>query len=299
MRPEWWSEFLEGPGSFMSFDSDWDSATEVFFGVPMDFTASFRPGSRMGPQRLREVSYGIEEYSMPLDRDLRDIKVHDLGDIIIPFGNVPRSLQQIEKVAKAVVDEGKRSWAIGGEHLVSLPLIKAVRQRHDDLIVLHFDAHADLRYDYLGERLSHATVMRRVSEMFHDGKKHIYQFGIRSGTKEEREYAKEHTHCFFGEVFEPLKQVAHEFKGKPVYISIDIDVVDPAFAPGTGTPEPGGITSKELFQAIHYLKDEEINLVGFDLVEILPHQDASERTTILGAKIIREALLAFSPKKGA
>ncbi|HOP99497.1 MAG TPA: agmatinase [Acetivibrio clariflavus] len=273
---------------FMGSCESYGDANVVMVGVPMDFTCSFRPGTRFGPQKIREVSIGIEEYSIYMDKSLEDYAYFDSGDLDLPFGNVEKSLELIGQSAKEILEDGKLPLFIGGEHLISVPVIKEVYNKYgDDLIVIHFDAHADLREEYLGCANSHASAIRRLVD-FMPGK-NIYQFGIRSGTKEEFEYAKANTNMYTIEVLEPLKKVVDKFKGKPVYFTLDIDVVDPAYANGTGTPEPGGISSKELIQALNVLKD--LNIVGFDIVEVSPHYDQSDRTAVLAAKVIRDMIM--------
>lgn len=282
-------KMIENPGVYMGADTPYEEADAVILGIPMDYTVSFRPGTRMGPLSIRNVSIGIEEYSVYLDRDLSDYAYCDLGDLTLPFGNVEKSLEVIESASRQVVEDGKFPIFLGGEHLVTYPLIKPFIEKYPELRVIHFDAHADLRTDYSGEINSHATVMRKISEML--GPKRVYQFGIRSGIREEFLFAKEHNHLVIEEVLEPLKAVLPELKGKPIYVTLDIDVVDPAYAPGTGTQEAGGCTSREIIRAIHALG--ELDVVGFDLVEVSPAMDTSERTALLAAKIVREALLSF------
>jgi agmatinase len=259
----------------------------TLFGIPMDFTASFQPGSRFAPPRIREASYGLETYSPPLDRDLVGCDVEDLGDLELPIGNVKASLDHIEEAASALVERGRRFIALGGEHLVTLPLIRAVHRRYPDLLVVHWDAHADLREDYLGEPLSHAAVIRRVSEVVGSGR--VYQFGIRSATQDEMVYARAHTRLHPEAVLEPLREVLDELRGRPVYFTLDVDVIDPAFMPGTGTPEPGGITAREALDAVRAL--EGLDLVGADIVETMPLQDISQRSALLAAKLVRELVL--------
>lgn len=282
-------EYLERHMGFIASSDNYEQAEKVLIGVPMDFTVSYRPGTRMGPQSIRTVSYGLEEYSFHSNKDLNDFAFYDGGDIALPFGNVEKSIEIIEKVAQEVLEDKKFAIYLGGEHLVSWPLIKAYAERFPDLAVLHFDAHADLREIYWGEANSHATVIRKVCEKI--GSKNVYQFGIRSGDRAEFEYGKKNTHMFVNEILEPLKQVVQEMGDRPVYITIDIDVVDPAYAPGTGTPEPGGCTSKEIIEAVLLMKD--LNIVGMDLVEVSPLNDPSDRTSILAAKLVREAILNY------
>lgn len=280
-------DHLSRGGLFMGARDEYAAAQAVLFGVPMDFTASFRPGSRLGPRQIREVSYGLEEYSPHLERELGQVPFYDAGDLELPHGNVLASLKLVQDLTAAVAEAGKMPVMLGGEHLVSWPAIAALHERYPDLAVLHWDAHADMRSAYEGERYSHATVMRLAADRLGGG--NLYQCGIRSGTREEWTYAYGHTHIFPYEVVAPLRQVLPTLLHRPVYLTIDIDVVDPAFAPGTGTPEPGGVSSGEIIQAVHLLAG--LRLVGFDLVEVAPVYDQSERTSLLAAKIIRELLL--------
>ncbi|MBM7855667.1 agmatinase [Desulfohalotomaculum tongense] len=278
---------------FMGSTSNYQEASLVLLGAPMDFTTSFRPGTRQGPQQIRAVSYGLEEYSVYLDKDLADYKYFDAGDVAIPFGHVAESLRRIGETIGQVMDDGKLPLLMGGEHLVSLPAVEQAAKRYDRLALLHFDAHADLREDYLGETYSHATVIRRAIDFV--GGENVYQFGIRSGTREEFAFARQHTHMYIDQLLEPLSRVLPELQNRPVYVTLDIDVVDPAYAPGTGTPEPGGCTAGEIIRAVHMLKG--LNLVGFDLVEVSPVYDQSERTALLAAKLVREIILQFGSKK--
>jgi len=282
-------EHLHYQDSFLNAKDNYDNSKLVIIGVPMDFTVSFRPGTRFGPKKIREVSYSLESYSVYADDSLDDKSFYDAGDLDIPFGNVGKSLEIIEDVTELCLRDNKIPLFLGGEHLISYPIVKKVAEKYPDLTVLHFDAHADLRDSFFGEKLSHATVLRRISEHLKD--KHIYHFGIRSGVKEEFVYAKEHTHMFPIEVKVPFLEVLHDIKDKPVYITLDIDVVDPAFAPGTGTPEPGGCRSQEILEVVGYFK--ELNIVGFDLVEVSPANDLSDRTALLAAKILRELLIGL------
>jgi agmatinase len=274
---------------YMGSTSNYNEAKLVLVGAPMDFTTSFRPGTRQGPQQIRSVSYGIEEYSVYLDKDLADYKYYDAGDVAIPFGNVSTSLNMIGQTIGQILEDRKFPFLLGGEHLVSLPAIEQVAKRYSNLVVLHFDAHADLREEYIGETHSHATVIRRAIDLI--GGDNVYQFGIRSGTRDELKFAKAHTNIFMDQLLEPLSRIVPKVKGYPVYVTLDIDVVDPAFAPGTGTPEPGGCTSKEIIQAIHMIGD--LNVVGMDLVEVNPMLDHTDRTALLAAKLIREAILSL------
>ena len=272
--------------NFIGFESDYDKADIIFFGVPFDGTVSFRPGTRFAPLAIRVASDGIETYSPYMEEDLLDIKVCDIGDVELPFGNTKKSLEIIENQVENIILDNKKLLMVGGEHLITYPVIKALTKKYDDLHIIHFDAHADLRDDYLGEKLSHATVLRRSHECLKDGK--IWQFGIRSGTKEEFQWAKENVHMTKFDL-DNIDIAIEEIKNKPVYITIDLDVLDPSVFSGTGTPEPGGVTFKELINAITKLKG--LNVVGSDIVELSPHYDASDVSTVVACKIVREVAL--------
>ncbi|MCL6561585.1 MAG: agmatinase [Firmicutes bacterium] len=271
---------------FLGMEASFREADWCLFGVPMDTTASFQPGSRFGPARIREASWALETYALEADRDLADLKLHDLGDLELPIGNLQESLARIGEAAYHLLELGKRFVAVGGEHLVTLPLVQAVVKRYPDLVVVHWDAHADLREEYLGQALSHATVLRRVCEWIQPG--HLYQFGIRSATPDEVRYARRNHHFYPQEVLAPLRTCRAELEGRPIYLTIDVDVIDPAFMPGTGTPEPGGISAREALQALGVLRGLEV--VAMDVVETMPAHDTSQRSALLAAKLIRDAL---------
>ncbi len=274
---------------FMGSLSQEEQASLVLYGAPMDYTTSFRPGARFGPTRVREISDGLEEYSYRLDRDLSEAGFFDAGDVECPFGNVERSLNAIGRETRRILSAAKLPLLVGGEHLVSLPAIEAVYERYPELIVLQFDAHADLRADYMGEVKSHATVMGRVLDLL--GPQRIYQFGIRSGTREEFALGRRDNFFYPGTVLEPLLSVIQALGSVPIYITIDIDVLDSAHVPGTGTPEAGGITSSELLEAIYAMQG--LNVVGMDIVELSPVLDTNDSTALLVAKLVRESMIAF------
>lgn len=277
---------------FIGSHPNYEESSVVIYGMPMDWTVSYRPGSRFGPARIREVSIGLEEYSPYLDRELKEIRYFDAGDIPLPFGNAERSLKIIEEYIDQLLADGKSPLGMGGEHLVSWPVIKSVYKRYPNLAVIHMDAHTDLRTDYEGEPLSHATPIRKVAELI--GPENVFSFGIRSGMKEEFQWAKENgMYIAKFEVLEPLKEILPRLKGRPVYVTIDIDVLDPAHAPGTGTVDCGGITSKELLASILEISRSEVQVVGADLVEVAPVYDHSEQTANTASKLIREMLLSW------
>ncbi len=273
-----------------------EESEAVLYGMPMDWTVSYRPGSRFGPTRIREVSIGLEEYSPYLDRELEEVKYFDAGDIPLPFGNPQRSLNIIEEYIDQLLAADKFPLGMGGEHLVSWPVMKAIYKKYPDLAIIHMDAHTDLREEYEGEPLSHSTPIRKVAELI--GPENVYSFGIRSGMKEEFQWAKENgMHISKFEVLEPLKEILPTLAGRPVYVTIDIDVLDPAHAPGTGTVDAGGITSKELLASIHAIAKSDLRIVGGDLVEVAPIYDPSEQTANTASKLIREMILGWVQKK--
>ncbi|MDM5321803.1 agmatinase [Bacillus altitudinis] len=277
---------------FIGSHPTWEDAKVILYGMPMDWTVSYRPGSRFGPNRIREVSIGLEEYSPYLDRELHEVPFFDAGDIPLPFGNAQKSLDLIEEYVDSILEKGKFPLGMGGEHLVSWPVFRAMYKKYPDLAIIHMDAHTDLREEYEGEPLSHSTPIRKVAGLI--GPENVYSFGIRSGVKEEFEWAKEAgMHISKFEVLEPLKQVLPKLKGRPVYVTIDIDVLDPAHAPGTGTVDAGGITSKELLASIHAIAGSDVHVVGADLVEVAPVYDHSDQTANTASKLLREMLLGF------
>ncbi|WP_155010603.1 MULTISPECIES: agmatinase [Priestia] len=281
---------------FIGSQPVFEESEAVLYGMPMDWTVSYRPGSRFGPTRIREVSIGLEEYSPYLDRELEEVKYFDAGDIPLPFGNPQRSLNIIEEYIDQLLAADKFPLGMGGEHLVSWPVMKAMYKKYPDLAIIHMDAHTDLREEYEGEPLSHSTPIRKVAELI--GPENVYSFGIRSGMKEEFQWAKENgMHISKFEVLEPLKEILPTLAGRPVYVTIDIDVLDPAHAPGTGTVDAGGITSKELLASIHAIAKSDLRIVGGDLVEVAPIYDPSEQTANTASKLIREMILGWVQKK--
>lgn len=278
------------PGRFMAAMADYADARVVLLGAPLDATGTYRPGTRFGPARIREASYGLEEYSPVLDRSLAEVAYHDAGDLELPFGAPAAALDIVRTAMGLLAADGKVPVLLGGEHLITLAAVEALLATPGgrDLVVVQIDAHADLRDTYYGQKLSHATVMRRIYERVGAGR--LVQLGIRSGEREEFAFGRRNTHLFAEDVLAPLQKVLAELGNAPLYLSIDIDVLDPAWAPGTGTPEPGGIDMKELLAAIHALAD--CTIIGADLVEVAPTLDPTERTAIAAAKIVRELLLS-------
>ena len=272
--------------TFIGCDTEYAHADIVLFGAPYDSTTSFRPGSRFASKAIRSESFGLETYSPYQDKDLSEIKAFDFGDLELPFGNSQKMIEQIDSFVMQVSTDEKIPFMIGGEHLVTLGSVQSLSRKYNDLYIIHFDAHADVRDNYLGEILSHACVMRRCWELIGDNK--IYQFGIRSGEKEEFLWAEEHL-ILTKFNFDGIQNVAKKLYGKNVYLSIDLDVLDPSILPGTGTPEAGGVTFIELLDACFALS--EINIVGVDVNELAPIYDQSGTSTATACKLIRELLL--------
>lgn len=277
--------------TFIGCESSFEEASIVLYGAPFDSTTSFRPGARFGPAAMRHESFGLETYSPYQDRDLMDISVFDSGDLELCFGSSEMALSDIQKRAEEILKADKFPLLLGGEHLVTLAAVRAVAAKYPDLHIIHFDAHADLRDDYLGARLSHACVLRRCHDLLGDGR--IHQFCIRSGEREEFRFAAQHTD-FHPLSFEGLEETVRELKEKnvPIYFTIDLDCLDPAVLPGTGTPEAGGVTFLELLEAIRTVA--QANVVGADVNELAPMLDASGVSTATACKVLRELLLAIA-----
>ena len=276
--------------TFIGCDSEYSESGIAIFGAPFDSTTSFRPGARFGSSAIRHESFGIETYSPYQDKDLTDRKVFDCGDLELCFGSSEAALADIEAQTRKILSDGKMPLMIGGEHLVTYGAVKAVFAKYPDMHIIHFDAHADLRDDYLGAKLSHACVMRRCFDLVGDGK--IHQFCIRSGDREEFRFAAEHTdiHKFS---FDGLAELVSELESSkvPVYLTIDLDCLDPSVFCGTGTPEAGGVDFPQLLSAI--LKVSRTNIVGADINELAPMLDASGASTAVACKVLRELILSI------
>ena len=277
---------LTGPfldRNWIGQNPDYNSSDIVMLGLPFDGTVSYRSGSRFAPEQIRLASWGLEDYSPRFDRHLEDVNFHDAGDLEFPLGNTYKSLDLIEKNVEEIYRDGNRVFAIGGEHLVTLPEIKAVSKFYKDFAVVHFDAHTDLREEYLGEEMSHSAVIRHVSKIV--GAQNIKQIGIRSGMKEEWEFMKEHNTLISN--YSELDC----FNGKKIFVTVDLDVLDPSVMPGTGTPESGGMQFNELVGWFEYLKN--FDIIGADVVELAPDYDASGVSTAVATKVIRELLMVM------
>ena len=278
---------LRGPfldRNWMGENKDYASSDIVMLGLPFDGTVSYRPGSRFAPEQIRLASWGLEEYSPYFDKHLEDCNFHDIGDLEFPLGNTVKSLELIEKNVEDICKDGKRVFGIGGEHLVTLPEIKAISKFYNNLAIVHFDAHTDLREEYLGEELSHSAVIRHSGKII--GYENLKQIGIRSGMKEEFELMEKYN----------TRAVKYEdldvLKDKNIFVTVDLDVLDTSVMPGTGTPETGGLTFNELIEWFKYLS--KFNIIGADVVELAPDYDSSGASTAVATKVIRELLMTMS-----
>jgi agmatinase len=268
--------------------ADFKNASIVLFGAGFDGTSTYRPGSRFAPNELRnETYYAQEDYSPYLQRNLSEKSIHDLGDVRVLFGKVEETMTRIEKVARFIVQKSKKPVCLGGEHLVSYPMIKTLYDKYPSLHIVQLDAHLDAREELFGKRYSHGTVMRRISN-FIKYPHRIYQVAIRSGSQDEFEYAQEY-HQIFPFTTKGFLNSLKELDDQPVYLTIDLDVFDPSLLPGTGTPEAGGIFFQEYIELLKEL--DKINIVGADLVELSPYIDSSNASTIVASQILRELLM--------
>lgn len=297
-------------GQFMACDTPWDQARVGLFGAPFDGTTSFRPGTRFGPSAMRQVSDSMEDYSPYQDKHVQDAFVRDLGDIELPIGDTAMALDLIEDTCRHILEAGKKPAMLGGEHLVTLGTVRALAEKYPDLHILHFDAHTDLRDDFLGVELSHATVIKKCWDILGDGR--IHSFGIRSGLREEFVFGHDHLdfHPFLigsrnigkadkirtreeliRSYQESIDELARTLKARsiPLYITLDLDVFDPGIMPGTGTLEAGGLSFLEVLDLL--LRLEGTHLVGFDMNELSPPYDPTGQSTALALKLLREMLL--------
>lgn len=275
--------------AFLACEATFEAAKIILFGAPFDSTTSYRPGSRFGSAAIRRESYGIETYSPYQNRDLTECAVLDGGDLELPFGDPSAALSVIETQTRTILDAEKIPFMLGGEHLVTLGAFRAVAEKYPDVAIFHLDAHADLREDYLGVPLSHASVIRRCWEIVGDGR--IFQFGIRSGDREEFRWGKEHVQTRMFDL-QGWEETLEKWGGKPIYLTLDLDVLDPSIFPGTGTPEPGGVRFEDLRRAVTGIC-QNAQVVGCDVTELSPPYDVSGVSTMVACKIVREMLLAL------
>lgn len=273
----------------MACDHSFESANTVIYGAPFDGTVSNRPGTRFAADAIRSESYGLETYSPYLNKDLEDVKILDSGDVDITIGNKVKVLEELEETCRTILSANKLPFMIGGEHLVTLGPFRAVLEKYPNVVLVQLDAHTDLRENYMGEALSHATVVKRIHDLVGDGR--IYQYGIRSGMKEEFDFGKQHA-ILEKFTIHTLSELPNILQDTPVYVTIDLDCLDPSIFPGTGTPEPGGLTYRELEPAFKVF--EQLNVVAADIVELSPPYDPTGVSNAVAAKVARELLLAIT-----
>ena len=276
----------------ISASASFEKSQGVILGCPYDGSASFRPGARFGPSAIRRASWGIETFSPYFQRDLSQCSIHDMGDLELPLGEKKISLGLIRKALGKILSGRKLPIILGGDHLITLPIIEEILPLYPQLYIIHIDAHTDLREEYLGEFLSHCTVMRRLIERLGEGR--LFQIGIRSGTEDEFKLARKIKSIIS---LEPasLNSMIRRLRNKPVYITLDLDVIDPSLLPGVGTPEPGGFTFQEFISLLKKLQT--LHVIGFDIVELTPDYDPTQVSSITASVILREMILAFCLKK--
>jgi agmatinase len=277
--------------TFISAKASFSESTAIILGCPFDGSASFRSGARFGPSEIRKASWGIETYSPYFGRDLSQLTVHDMGDLELPLGEKKMSLDLIRKALRKILSEKKFPILLGGDHLITLPVVEEVLRIHPHLCLLQIDAHADLREDYLGDALSHSTVMKRVADRLGEGR--LFQIGIRSGIEEEFELARRMKSIVPLDQ-DSLRSMVKRIRNKPVYITLDLDVIDPSLLPGVGTPEPGGLTFQGFLSLLKEIQS--LRVIGFDMVELTPDYDPTRISSITASVILREMILAFCSK---
>lgn len=277
--------------TFLSAMASFEESKAVILGCPFDGTASFRPGARFGPSAIRKASWGIETYSPYFGRDLGECLLHDMGDLELPFGEKKLALDLIQKGLQKILSSNKFPILLGGDHLITLPIMEEILQLYPHLNLIQIDAHTDLRGDYLGETLSHSTVMRRIVERLEEGR--LIQMGIRSGIEEEFKLARR-IKSIVSSKQSSLRSMVKRLRNQPVYITLDLDVIDPSLLPGVGTPEPGGFIFQEFISILKELQP--LRVVGFDIVELTPDYDPSQVSSVTASVILREMILAFCSK---
>jgi len=280
--------------TYISAKASFKESKIVILGCPYDGSASFRPGARFGPSAIRKASWGIETYSPYFDKDLSELSIHDMGVLELPLGEKKLSLDLIRKALRRILAEKKFPILLGGDHLITLPIVEEIIRVYPHFYLIQIDAHTDLRENYLGETLSHSTVMRRVVDRL--GEKRLFQIGIRSGTEDEFKLAKK-MRSIISPNREALRSMVRRLRNQPVYITLDLDVIDPSLLPGVGTPEPGGFTFERFLSLLKELQP--LHVIGFDMVELTPDYDPNQISSITASVILREMILAFAPKANA
>ncbi|MDH5389921.1 MAG: agmatinase [Candidatus Bathyarchaeota archaeon] len=281
--------FVSPSPVFSGIQRTFEEAEYVILGAPLDVTSTYRSGARFAPLAIREASLNIETYSFRTNMDVEDLKIHDLGDLHIA-GEVDETLKRLELVTKDLLDAKKMPVIIGGEHTITLGVMRSVGE---NVALVSFDAHLDMRNEYMDLTTSHTTFMRRINEQINLHK--ILEIGTRAVCKEELDYAKKSDTQFLtvqqirrDGVEETTKKIDTLLADcEKIYLTIDMDVLDPAFAPAVQNPEPDGLDMRVFLDLLGKVCDHRI--VAFDLVEVAPHYDKGI-TAIQAAKTIFEVL---------
>ena len=276
---------------FLSARPEAAGADVVLYGVPFEGRVNQRKGAFQGPGEIRRASDLIETYAPHLGADLVDLTLADAGDVQVPDLSPREALQAAAAELRQALQPSQRWALLGGDHTTTAAVVEVALGHYPDLRVVQFDAHPDLRGEYLGEAWNYASAMTRVLD--HLGPDRLYQIGLRTGDREEWEPPRG-THVYpgwAGSAAAAAAAVAGDLAGQPLYVTIDIDVLDPSIAPGTGAPEPGGIGVPDLLAALRHLGAAQV--IGFDLVEVSPRWDPSGRTAITAAAIVRDAILTW------
>jgi agmatinase len=291
--------FVSQSNVFSGFQKSFKEADYIVLGVPFDVTSTYRTGARFGPNAIRTASLNIETYSFRSGMDVEDLRLHDLGDLHVS-ASTEQTLDMLERVVKEVLDAGKMPVAIGGEHTITLGVLKGLGKKASKTAVVSFDAHLDLRDEFMGLRLSHTTFMRRITEEAKPAK--IIEVGTRAVCKEELGYAGKAGIEFFTaqhirktgneNIARQLKEKLSKYES--LYLSIDMDVLDPAYAPAVQNPEPDGVEMHALLDILCSLCDK--RLVGFDVVEVAPNYDHGV-SAVQAAKVVFEALCSIEKSR--
>jgi len=275
--------------TFISAKASFEEGKIVILGCPYDGSASFRPGARFGPSAIRKASWGIETFSPYFGRDLSQLSLHDMGDLELPLGEKKASLNLIGKALRTILSEKKFPVLLGGDHLITLPIVEEILHLYPKLHLLQLDAHTDLREEYLGDTLNHSTMIKRLIDRL--GKGRLLQVGVRSGTEAEFQLARK-MRSIVSPDLSSLRSMVKRLRNDPVYVTLDLDVIDPSLLPGVGTPEPGGFTFERFLSLIKELRS--LHVIGFDMVELTPDYDPSQVSSITASVILREMVLAFA-----
>jgi agmatinase len=284
--------FVSQSNVFGGVQKPFEKAKYVVFGVPFDVTSTYRTGARFGPNAIRQASLNIETYSFRAGMDVEDLPLHDLGDLHVST-SPKRTIDMLKRVVEDVLAAKKMPIAIGGEHTITLGVLKGLGDKARETAVVSFDAHLDMRKEFLGLTLSHTTFMRVINDEVKPAK--IIEVGTRAVCKEELDYAKKSGINFFtsqlvrkegaAQIIQRLKEELAPYER--LYLTIDMDVLDPAFAPAVQNPEPEGLETHTLLDILCAMCDKRV--VGFDVVEIAPVYDQGT-SAVAAAKVMFEVL---------